>query len=777
MSGRFDPYHKWLGIPPREQPANYYRLLGLEVFEDDLDAIEGAADRLIKYVQKVATVEQREDAKRVFLDLSAAKRCLLVAEQKQAYDAGLRAGRTATLPTPRSRLARSNTRTASIELTPVTEKAQATTARRVHPKPTARPAMVFVSTISVLGVAVVGFSLLLVDHTPTTRVAETFEVPETPKVLEEGKLNSSISKAPTTALTENETPEATIEDTAVRPSAITKESTLPDFVAPEKELGPASDIEERSHSVAEQSPPENSNELDPESSTEPEPASTTANRDVPDRTTELRGGLLREVWTNVTGNKVEDILQHIAEHPDPNQVETIHRFEPPEDVDDQYGQRLRGYLHPPTTGSYEFSIRANAEGWLFVSTDALPENKQRIEPKAKIEFEAGKAYYVEAYHKESTGRDYLTVGWMLPDGTEENPIPGERMSVHYRIAPKHETEFVALTPIAFESSSEVKLELLDNNVILASGTSSGVDTYRLKSAPEMETITAIRLEAIPHASLPASGPGSGVGGRFALTEVSVTVIDRNATDTSRTLHFASAIDGAGHDLRRLIDGDEKTLWRGAGRGSGTVATLVVRDPKPFVAGSLLQIEITQRENLGCFRVLATSAPNPNAVLPSSRRASEGEGLYSLFVNLGGDEFTTPDGVRWRPSKLFDNESFGHEGGRGVTEDLIANKVQGSAQRGIAAFRAMVPEGTYDVNLYFCEYWSTTPSSRQFAIAVEQRVVAPRFDLFQAAGGFAKPLVYPIRNVTVTDGRLDIQFRAASDSASAILNAVSIQQVR
>ncbi len=29
----FDPYHKWLGIPPDEQPANHYRLLGLELFE------------------------------------------------------------------------------------------------------------------------------------------------------------------------------------------------------------------------------------------------------------------------------------------------------------------------------------------------------------------------------------------------------------------------------------------------------------------------------------------------------------------------------------------------------------------------------------------------------------------------------------------------------------------------------------------------------------------------------------------------------------------------
>ena len=39
MSGGIDPYHKWLGIPVREQPANYYRLLGLEIFENDVDLL------------------------------------------------------------------------------------------------------------------------------------------------------------------------------------------------------------------------------------------------------------------------------------------------------------------------------------------------------------------------------------------------------------------------------------------------------------------------------------------------------------------------------------------------------------------------------------------------------------------------------------------------------------------------------------------------------------------------------------------------------------------
>lgn len=31
MPDRFDPYHQWLGIPPKDQPPNHYRLLGVSL--------------------------------------------------------------------------------------------------------------------------------------------------------------------------------------------------------------------------------------------------------------------------------------------------------------------------------------------------------------------------------------------------------------------------------------------------------------------------------------------------------------------------------------------------------------------------------------------------------------------------------------------------------------------------------------------------------------------------------------------------------------------------
>ena len=46
-----DPYHKWLGIPPAEQPPNYYRLLGLALFESDPDVIDHATEQRIVHLR------------------------------------------------------------------------------------------------------------------------------------------------------------------------------------------------------------------------------------------------------------------------------------------------------------------------------------------------------------------------------------------------------------------------------------------------------------------------------------------------------------------------------------------------------------------------------------------------------------------------------------------------------------------------------------------------------------------------------------------------------
>ena len=86
-----DPYHRWLGIPPEEQPAHHYRLLGLAPFESDPDVISSAADQRIAHIQGMIQGPEAEVARRIVGQLKLARGCLLDAHRKCEYDAQLRA--------------------------------------------------------------------------------------------------------------------------------------------------------------------------------------------------------------------------------------------------------------------------------------------------------------------------------------------------------------------------------------------------------------------------------------------------------------------------------------------------------------------------------------------------------------------------------------------------------------------------------------------------------------------------------------------------------------
>jgi hypothetical protein len=98
----FDPYHKWLGIPPKDQPPSYYRLLGVDLFESDPDVIVSATDQRMAHVRSFQTGRNSALSQRILNELAAAKVCLLDANKKAAYDSMLRQAQRgpATPPPP-----------------------------------------------------------------------------------------------------------------------------------------------------------------------------------------------------------------------------------------------------------------------------------------------------------------------------------------------------------------------------------------------------------------------------------------------------------------------------------------------------------------------------------------------------------------------------------------------------------------------------------------------------------------------------------------------------
>ncbi|MBI3854731.1 MAG: hypothetical protein HY293_03470, partial [Planctomycetes bacterium] len=97
------------------------------------------------------------------------------------------------------------------------------------------------------------------------------------------------------------------------------------------------------------------------------------------------------------------------------------------------------------TGNYVFWIASDDQGELWLSTDEDPAHKEKIasvpdftssreytkhasQQSKAIELKAGRRYYIEALQKEGGGGDNISVKWKLPNGAEEVPIPGHRLS-------------------------------------------------------------------------------------------------------------------------------------------------------------------------------------------------------------------------------------------------------------------------------------------------------------------------------------------------------------
>ena len=73
MASGFDPYYKWLGIPPEEQPPNHYRLLGLRLFESDPEVIESASDQRMAHLRTYQTGQYSALSQKLLNEVAGAK--------------------------------------------------------------------------------------------------------------------------------------------------------------------------------------------------------------------------------------------------------------------------------------------------------------------------------------------------------------------------------------------------------------------------------------------------------------------------------------------------------------------------------------------------------------------------------------------------------------------------------------------------------------------------------------------------------------------------------
>lgn len=94
----YDPYHKWLGIPPAEQPPTLYRLLGISSGEQDREVIEEAALRQTAHVRTYQIGPNAAEATRILNEIAKARTILTNTAKRASYDASLRQPETSLEP-------------------------------------------------------------------------------------------------------------------------------------------------------------------------------------------------------------------------------------------------------------------------------------------------------------------------------------------------------------------------------------------------------------------------------------------------------------------------------------------------------------------------------------------------------------------------------------------------------------------------------------------------------------------------------------------------------
>jgi cytochrome c553 len=170
----------------------------------------------------------------------------------------------------------------------------------------------------------------------------------------------------------------------------------------------------------------------------------------------------------------------------------------------------------------------------------------------------------------------------------------------------------------FHSESNLpKLEVLQDGSIFSSGDITKRDVYTLKFHLDESSLplTALRLEVLPDARLPAGGPGrafyEGRKGDFFLSEVVAQLNERPLKFASASHSFGKISIGSGNaNATNVFDETGSTGWATAGR-EGEAHQLVLNLQKPIDTSGELQIELIFERHfaasLGRFRFSGTSA--------------------------------------------------------------------------------------------------------------------------------------------------------------------------
>ncbi len=226
-----------------------------------------------------------------------------------------------------------------------------------------------------------------------------------------------------------------------------------------------------------------------------------------------------------------------------------------------------------------------------------------------------------------------------------------------QIALQPKEGWAILSPETMKSTGGATLSKLADNSILAGGANSQKDIYEFTAKTTAGKMTAIRLEALTHKTLPGGGPGRHSNSNFVLSEFELTAISIKKPSQSQAVKFASAIadySQAGYEVSRAIDGTTANSngWAvdGPTRKEPATAIFIAALPFGYEGGTLLRFRLRHEADfaahgMGRPRLSVTADPASSlqlqgipagireiaAIITQKRTKSQSDRLKKYFL--------------------------------------------------------------------------------------------------------------------------------------------------
>lgn len=203
-----------------------------------------------------------------------------------------------------------------------------------------------------------------------------------------------------------------------------------------------------------------------------------------------------------------------------------------------------------------------------------------------------------------------------------------------------QTGWQVLSPDSMKSSGGSTLTKLNDESILVEGANPRHDVYEIHATTEATEITAVRLEAMTHPSLPGGGPGRHSNSNFVLSELELTAVSVQDPTQSVPVKFTRAeadYSQANYEIAKAIDGTvtNNNGWAvdGPTRKEPATAMFVVAEPFGFEGGTELRFRMRHEASfathgVGRPRLAVTSDDSHDLVLqgiPHEIRKIAGKG--------------------------------------------------------------------------------------------------------------------------------------------------------